>query len=108
MDAYEALAAALLWWETEGTYETWCDGDGEEYNVFDEDPQWVLDARKVIANKPVPVPDVEPTKILLKTQLVHLTQADVDILDGSINRTVRTDADEDAAVKQLYRIWETL
>jgi len=44
--------------------------------------------------------------ILSKT--ITLTRADVDILDGSRNRTVRIDQMEDAQVKNLYDMWKTL
>ena len=60
---------------------------------------------------PVPVP-ITPAglsaKVLLKTQLIWLTQGDVDILDGSINRSVRIDKDEDVEVKRLYHIYKSL
>jgi hypothetical protein len=104
----EVLQAALKWWDEEATYEVyWVDGD--EYNVYDEDPPWVEMARTALDNAPKPVPKVhEPNDVLLKTATNHLTQMDVDILDGSINREVRLNPDDDAEVKALYRVWESL
>ena len=46
MDATEVLRQALKWWEEDEQYRT--EGDYGEYNVHDEDPQWVIDARKVL------------------------------------------------------------
>jgi hypothetical protein len=42
---------------------------------------------------------------LLSSDMADLTQADVDILTGSINRTVRTMPAGDAEVKRLFNIW---
>jgi len=39
---------------------------------------------------------------------IMLLQSDIDILDGSRNRTVRTDQMEDLQVKVLYDIWKSL
>jgi len=39
---------------------------------------------------------------------ISLRQADIDILDGSKNRTVRIDTKEDAEVKYLYDMWKSL
>ena len=47
-------------------------------------------------------------KVLLNTQLISLTQGDVDVLDGSKNRKVRIDPYEDKEVKALYAIWKSL
>ncbi len=112
----EALKTALNWWQNEARYLTEWRGDsqsGGEYNVFGEEPGWVAMAHKAIdkANPPGPVPlvvDEPESRMLLKTQLVHLTKDDVNILDGSKNRSVRIDPYEDAAVKGLYRIWKSL
>lgn len=60
-------------------------------------------------SRPAPTTPPSPSdKILLKTQLIHLTQGDVDVLDGSLSRAVRIDAHENAEVKRLYRIWKEL
>jgi len=61
------------------------------------------------APKPVPTTPPSPSdKVLLKTQLIKLTQGDVDILDGSVNRKVRIDIGEDTEVKRLYHIYKSL
>ena len=39
---------------------------------------------------------------------IQLLQSDIDILDGSRNRTVRNDQMEDLQVKVLYDIWKSL
>jgi hypothetical protein len=58
---------------------------------------------------PVPTTPAAPTPTsLLHTQLVSLTQGDVDILNGSVNRKVRVDVYEDGEVKRLYEIWRSL
>jgi len=38
----------------------------------------------------------------------ELWAADVEVLDGSINRSVRIDPTEDAEVKRLYHIYKSL
>jgi len=61
--------------------------------------------------EPVPVPTTPPNpsdKVMLNTQLIALTQGDVDILDGSRSRHVRIDNYEDAEVKRLYDIYKSL
>ena len=64
---------------------------------------------EIVDNLPKPAPSVAATpEILLKTQLVHLTRGDVDILNGSENRNVRIDPNEDKQVKELYEIWKSL
>ena len=45
---------------------------------------------------------------LMKNKYAILTRADVDVLDGSINRSVRMQAFEDSEVKRLYRIYKQL
>lgn len=45
---------------------------------------------------------------LMNSAVAVLTQADVDILDGSINRSVRTNDDADTEVKRLYHIYKSL
>ncbi len=42
----EALRKALKWWDEEAQYET--TGDYGDHNVFDEDPEWVIEARRVL------------------------------------------------------------
>lgn len=42
----DCLIAALKWWEDEAEYLT--TGDYGEYNVFDETPAWVIEARKLL------------------------------------------------------------
>jgi len=50
-----------------------------------------------------------PQKILLRgAHRAVLTISDVEILDGSINRSVRTSDDADAEVKRLYHIYKSL
>ena len=49
----------------------------------------------------------KPT-VLLKTIEAELWQSDVEILDGSINRQVRVNNDEDNEVIRLYHIWKSL
>ena len=44
----------------------------------------------------------------LQGKPIMLLQSDIDILDGSRNRTVRTDQMEDLQVKVLYDIWKSL
>jgi hypothetical protein len=45
-NVYECLKNALKWWEDDVRYLT--EGDYGEYNVFDDDPDWVIDARKLL------------------------------------------------------------
>jgi len=49
----------------------------------------------------------KPT-VLVHSAIAELWQSDVDVLDGSINRGVRINPDEDAEVKRLYHIWKSL
>lgn len=46
--------------------------------------------------------------IRLESNIETLTQADVDILDGSKSRSVRIDKGKDAEVKRLYRMYKSL
>ncbi len=51
----EALKKALQWWNDEAKYLTEWRGDGtsgDEYNVFDETPEWVAMARIALSNTP--------------------------------------------------------
>ena len=45
---------------------------------------------------------------LLSSAAAELWQSDVDVLDGSANRAVRIDPNEDKEVKALYKIWKSL
>jgi len=47
----EALKAALKWWDEEASSLTESVGDEEWDNVFDGDPEWVRDARRILDNK---------------------------------------------------------
>ena len=49
-----------------------------------------------------------PSSYLMKNKYAILTQADVDTLDGSINRSVRMQVFEDSEVKRLYRMYKQL
>ena len=40
---YKCLKEALLWWEKDAQYMT--TGDYGDRNVFDDDPDWVIEAR---------------------------------------------------------------
>lgn len=42
----ECLTKALAWWEDDIQYMT--EGEYGEYNVFDDDPEWVIEARKLL------------------------------------------------------------
>jgi len=44
----ETLRAALKWWDEEARYLTESVGDGDWDNVFDGDPLWVREARKLL------------------------------------------------------------
>lgn len=49
--ATATLKAALKWWDEEAKHLTTVEGgedDWDEYNVFDEDPDWVREARKLL------------------------------------------------------------
>jgi uncharacterized FlaG/YvyC family protein len=48
------------------------------------------------------------SKIVMTTVDAVLRQSDIDILDGSTNRVVRSDPEEDAEVKRLYEIYKSL
>lgn len=48
------------------------------------------------------------TAYVMKNKYAILTQADIKVLDGSINRRVRVQKFEDRQVKKLYRIWKSL
>ena len=43
---YGTLKEALIWWYSDVQFMT--TGDYGEYNAFDEDPQWVKDACKLL------------------------------------------------------------
>jgi hypothetical protein len=43
----ENVKAALKWWEEDAQYLT--TGEYGDHNVFDDDPTWVIEARKLIA-----------------------------------------------------------
>ncbi len=45
---------------------------------------------------------------LISSAIEDLTQGDVDILSGSINRRVRMNPANDVEVKRLYNIWKSL
>ena len=45
--AVDVLKQAIVWWEVEAQYLT--TGEYGEYNVFDDTPRWVLEARKLLA-----------------------------------------------------------
>ena len=45
---------------------------------------------------------------LMHSASASLWQSDVDVLDGSINRGVRINPDEDTEVKRLYHIYKSL
>lgn len=49
----------------------------------------------------------KPT-VLMHSDAADLWQSDVCVLDGSINRSVRINPDEDAEVKRLYHIYKSL
>jgi hypothetical protein len=44
----------------------------------------------------------------MESKEATLTQGDVNVLDGSINRQVRINNDEDVGVKRLYHIYKSL
>ena len=46
--------------------------------------------------------------VLMRSNSAVLMPSDVEILIGSINRRVRINPDEDAEVKRLYHMWESL
>jgi NAD-dependent dihydropyrimidine dehydrogenase PreA subunit len=46
--------------------------------------------------------------VLMESKEATLTQGDVNVLDGSINRQVRINNDEDVGVKRLYNIYKSL
>lgn len=46
--------------------------------------------------------------VLLRSNAAALWTWDVEVLDGSINRSVRISPDEDAEVKRLYHMWKSL
>ena len=46
--------------------------------------------------------------VLMRSIEAALWQSDVDVLDGSINRQVRIDNDEDNEVHRLYHIYKSL
>ncbi len=43
----KCLKEAVKWWEEDVQYMT--TGDYGEYNVFDDDPEWVFEARKILS-----------------------------------------------------------
>ena len=46
--------------------------------------------------------------VLLSSIEAELWRTDVEVLDGSINRQVRVNNDEDTEVHRLYHIWKSL
>ena len=46
--------------------------------------------------------------VLMRSAGAALWQSDTEVLDGSINRSVRINPDEDAEVKRLYHIYKSL
>ena len=103
----DCLKAALKWWDEDVKYTTI--GDYGEYNLFDEDPEWVVQARKLVnVSKPSVPGDTEWMCVYRNGKHISLTQADIDILDGSRGRSVRIDKFEDVEVKNLYDIYKSL
>ena len=141
------LKEALKWWEDDIQYLT--EGEYGGHNVFDDDPEWVINARWLLGkSKPASAPPVMIKAVnacvgcsviledmaqryclscqtmvdngapvdsfgmlmptLMGSRIGYLLQSDVDILDGSVNRAVRTNVLEDAEVKRLYDIYKTL
>jgi hypothetical protein len=49
----------------------------------------------------------KPTS-LMSSAIADLWVADVDVLDGNANHSVRINSDEDAEVKRLYHIYKSL
>jgi len=106
VEVKDIITAAVKWWDEEAKYLT--QGDYGGHNVFDDDPEWVVLARKTLDDAPPPTSSKPSNTVLLKTQLTTLTQGDVEILDGSINRQVRVDNDEDNEIHRLYHIYKSL
>lgn len=45
---------------------------------------------------------------VIKTKNAVLTRGDIEVLEGSCNRSVRNDLAEDKEVKRLFQIWKSL
>lgn len=50
----------------------------------------------------------ESVPYVMSSKYAILTESDIKILDGSINRRVRIQEFEDKEVKRLYAIWKSL
>jgi len=44
----DLIKSVLAWWE-DHQYDSVCDSDGDERNVYDEDPEFVVIAKKLAA-----------------------------------------------------------
>lgn len=104
-DATDTLKAALKWWEEEASSLTQSVGDGDWDNVFNDDPMWVVEARRLLEEDD-PSPTSNP--VLLSSARAILLHTDVELLNKNSEAMVRQEPSDDVAVKQLYDIWCSL
>ncbi len=101
----ECLEKALTWWHDEAEFLT--TGEYGEHNVFDEDPDWVKEANKALADED-PAIEVPSNTIFLSAGPVVLTRGDVELLNNSKSHPIRLSTKHDVKVKELYDIWKSL
>jgi hypothetical protein len=103
-DMSECLEKALKWWDDKAQYLTTGDYGGR--NVFDDDPVWVVEARKLLEENEDDAPTSSP--VLLSGARNILLNTDAELLGKNPNAMVRQEPSDDIAVKQLYDIWCSL
>jgi len=105
-EALTVIASALKWWEEDAQYLT--TGDYGGHNVFDDDPEWVVEARKLLEEEEEE--DDAPTSnpILISTKDERLFRTDAKLLGENPNAMVRQEPVDDLEVKRLYEIWKSL
>jgi len=107
--ALSVIASAYKWWEEDAKYLTEWRGDsetGDEYNVFDDEPEWVVEVRKLLEEDEDDAPTSNP--VLLSSAGSTLLNTDAELLGKNPNAMVRQEPSDDVAVKQLYDIWCSL
>jgi hypothetical protein len=104
----ECLKAALKWWHEEASSLTQSVGDGDWDNVFDDDPMWVVEARKLLSEDEDKDDDPTSNPVLLSSAIATLFHTDAELLSKSPSAMVRQELVDDIAVKDLYEIYKSL
>ena len=108
-DATDNLKAALKWWDEEARFLTEWLGDsktGDEHNVFEEEPEWVVEGRKLLVKDKDDNPTSNPVLLVSAGTTLYIT--DAELLGKNPDAMVRQEPADDAKVKQLYELYKLL